>query len=347
MKIGIVTIYKGFNCGAYLQAYALYEFLAQQGHQVKFVKHTARKPFWEIVKSVSKRILLFQFQEIPFWIRFYSQLRKLQSRLETCSVNEAEEFDLIIYGSDEIWNIKKKSNCSNPILFGKYIHNKNKIAYAAALNGAVGCDFKQNEEIYSLIKPFVGLSARDKASQSTLADVFGVPAALVVDPTLLLDKQFYVKKAVEVDLPPRFILLYLYKKSLTDEGIVKKILDFSRENGIPLVSICNPLSWCDISIGLSPYEMLYAFHNASYVITNTFHGIMFSLIFEKNMVISGVHNTKVDEAVKFFCCQSRVIKENDVGLNNIVDSDPDFDGIKQAIETERMKSIAYLKKYIR
>lgn len=346
MKIGIVTIYKGFNCGAYLQSYALCEYLTQQGHQVKFIKHKARRPFISMVKAVLKRILLFKFREVSFWIRFYVKLQKLHRKIEICSIKDAEKFDLVIYGSDEMWNIRRKENYSNPILFGKYIHNVNKIAYAASVNGSLTSDFMKNDEVLNLINTFRGLSARDIDSQKILEEVSTMPVELVVDPTLLLDKQFYIDKEDKVVLPSEFILLYLYQRNLTEKGMKKRIIDFSKEKGIPIVSVCNPFCWCDISIGMSPFEMLYAFHKASYVITNTFHGIMFSAIFEKNIIISGIHNKKVEEAVKLFGYQERVVGADGAKITDISNVMPDYHVIEKSVKVWRQESIAYLKKYI-
>ena len=346
MQIGIITFYKASNCGACLQAYALCEYLSQRGHQVRFIEHNVLHPLKSMIKRVAKRIVFFRWKEIPFLLRFYRTIRKTHQKFDTCSMREAEDLDLIIYGSDEMWNIKRRISYRHPVLFGGGIRNENKIAYAAALNGSTTDDFINNEYVYDLIKSFKGLSARDSASQKTLREAFHMPVERVVDPTLLLDREFYLAKAQAVDaLPNRFILLYMYDVTSNDGDIVEKIKEFSKEKKLSVVSCYTPFPWCDQSIGVSPCELLDAFDKADYVITNTFHGIMFSTVFEKNFIISGVNNEKVKEAVSLFHYEGRVLAQAPDPISDIADNIPDYTVVRQIVAKERARSAAYLEAY--
>lgn len=342
MKIGIVTVYNGYNFGAYMQAYALSEYLTTQGHDVSFVKHHARNPYLNMVKNVATQTLSLKFADNSYCIKSYKGLKKARKNLKYTSLKDAENLDLVIYGSDEIWNIKRKRNYKAPLFFGELINKPRKISYAPSLNGAEEKDFAPFPNFVEKMQAFEGLSTRDEQSREVLEKVLKREVEIVVDPTMLLPVENYRKIEKEVSFGGKYILIYSYGKNFS-ETIIEGIKSFASNNGLKLVSVCCPLKWCDISIGLSPFEVLYAFDKAEYVIADTFHGLMFSMIFKKSFAIPSITSSKLKESVDLYGHYDRVLSEGKT-FDDIFGTPMDYDRIDSVINSVRQRSTEFLNK---
>lgn len=311
MKIGIVTVYKGSNYGAFLQAFALQSYLQKRGNEVWFIKHHARTPFLSVCKKVIVNMLHGKFFKIPFLVTQENKMRKARKLLKETNKKDIRNLDVIIFGSDEIWNIKRKKICKYPIFFGAGIHHDNKISYAPSVNMASIEDFNKSPRQIHALKELKRISVRDEYSKNIIGQVTGKDVQITLDPTLLMSGEFYRECMEPIKMEKPFILVYSYGTIKINEYVITKIVQYAHSKNLMLVSVMGHLDWCDYNIGVSPFEMLTYFNKAEFIITDTFHGAIFSLIFEKDFIVPAITSRKLDEVLRLFHIKERVVHEPD------------------------------------
>ena len=213
MKIGIVTIYRGTNYGAFLQANALRRYLADRGHDVFFVKHRARKPFLALCKRSIEAGMHMKLGNIPFYIQQYRELNRYGKVLKEIEMSKLSKLDMAFYGSDEIWNIKRKRIHKFPVFFGlKMPENVSKYSYAPSVNNSDEGEFSPYPECVEGIKSMKKISVRDEISKWVIDTVTGQDSLVVVDPTLLQKRSYYDKVASKEKFEGKNVLIYSYGK---------------------------------------------------------------------------------------------------------------------------------------
>ena len=192
--------------------------------------------------------------------------------IKTSSIHR--HYDAIVIGSDIVWG-----NTQSPFFdkfFGVKLHTNKKIAYAPSC-GEIS--YEQLSSIQQLgMKSINKFSARDKKTAELIKKVTNFDPIIVLDPTFLID---WSKYEIETEFN-NFILIYSYKGNLKE--MIIKAKEIAQETGKKIISVPNNLPWCDTSIQASPFEFLGFIKNADYVITDTFHGTVFSLIYRKKFI---------------------------------------------------------------
>lgn len=299
MKIGILTVPFNNNYGGFLQAFALKRVLESMGHKVMIINRrrnrtrTLRSILGDLLRCLhiledkQKKLSKYtdQFQKkylFPYTKKYYSS-----QELRDCV---KYQFDAVIVGSDQVWRYRYFTDWVDDF-FCNFLEGTNipHFSYAASM-GTDEMEYSQNKiEICSkLLKGFRAVSVREESSVKLLRDYFGVEnAQVVLDPTLLLDKQIYVDlfkdKYTKSERP--YIFTYILDDS---EEIKQSIEDFSHKMKMPVVNIkaqTGDISEIDV---IEPVEKwLSSIYYADYVITDSFHGTVFSLIFNKQFVVYG------------------------------------------------------------
>lgn len=255
MNVGILTV-NGFNCGSFLQGFALKRFIEKMDYKVYVINTMELQTF---IRRIGLTNPSFGFKKVFNCLSAWKKLN-MSSHLR--------HYDIVIVGSDVVWAKHKPD-----ILFGHKIKADKTIAYAPC------CGDTTYDELNSLqikdIKSMDILSARDENTAEMVKQVTGKKPPIVLDPTFIID---WKKYEIPTDRE-NYILVYSYT------GKPKKLriaaLELSRKTGKKIISVRNYISWCDTSIPVSPFEFLGFVKNADYVITDTFHGTIFSLIYRK------------------------------------------------------------------
>ena len=299
MKIGILTVPFNNNYGGFLQAFALKRVLESMGHKVMIINRrrnrirTLRSILGDLLrglhilenkqKKLSKYTNQFQKKYLhPYTKKYYSS-----QELKKCT---KYKFDAVIVGSDQVWRYRYFTDWVDDF-FCNFLEGTDipHFSYAASM-GTDEKEYSNNKiEICSkLLKGFRAISVREESSVKLLKDYFGVEnAQVVLDPTLLLDKQIYVDLFKEKYAKPErpYIFTYILDDS---EEIKQSIEDFSHKMNMPIINIkaeTGNISEIDV---IEPVEKwLSAIYYADYVITDSFHGTVFSLIFNKQFVVYG------------------------------------------------------------
>ena len=188
---------------------------------------------------------------------------------------------MLLSGSDQIWNPKIfPDGRFDPVFFGAFSH-KRKIAYAPSF-GIPRIPDGMEEELRTYLESFSHLSVRERQGQGIVRDITGKDVPVVLDPTLLLERTDWAAAARDGGAGRGYILCYCISRP---DALAPYIRRLAEETGLPVVQLCgvrqkvHPKARCIFSAG--PAEFLGLFRDAAYVCTNSFHGTVFSVQFQK------------------------------------------------------------------
>lgn len=294
MKIGIVTFYNASNMGAVLQAYALQCVLESNGHDVEFINYRKRYKFFVrnfIAKSprlaffkCKNEIRQFLFQYDTSFAKVLHVSKKEYHSYQDLK-NDNIDFDVVIAGSDQIWNFY---NVLEPFWLLDFVpkHIK-KISYAASMGQCrlipeLKTDFKK------ALSFFDAISLREKNGVEYVQQLFGTERSIyqVIDPTLLLAKENYIPIIEEPVVKEK---LCTYILTTLEKGHAEVLEKVEKHIGCKAFNMRNP-STCIYLSGhknkiLTPYQWLGYIKNADFVICSSFHAVVFSLIFHKPFIL--------------------------------------------------------------
>ena len=366
MKIGILSMQRIKNYGSFLQAFALKKTLEELGGQVEFIDYKIEPPKVNNNIQEKKISTLRRISMIPSKVfnKDYWRLRKLNANndfneryeefLKDLNIRseynyDTSKLDMLVIGSDEVFNCLQ----SNPDvgyskdLFGYSSKAKRLISYAGSFGttkleklGKYNC----KEEIAQMLKRFDDISVRDENSGEIIKELVHREPNYNVDPVFLYDFSDYIKD-VDVKLN-NYIVVYAYGGRITEEEQVE-IKKFAKKYNKKLVSIGTVQAFCDINIVLSPFELLAYIKNADFVITDTFHGSVFSIKYNKKFatIIRESNKQKLGDLLKRFDVYDRRV-EKISNLENVINKEINYTEVNKLIDGKIKDAKMYLKKNI-
>ncbi|HHI5408917.1 TPA: polysaccharide pyruvyl transferase family protein [Vibrio metoecus] len=367
MKIAILTQPLSNNYGGLLQAFALQYYLKTQGHDVLTIDFSSKNylSFWSGTKSVisnfiRKYILRRKIKSIfPIkdWqkckieqhtSRFTAEYIRTTQKIYT--IDEFEyiknyRFDAYIVGSDQVWRpIYSPGMAAFFLCFLNKYDNVKRIAYAASFGVDNTDEFRaeQIEEYASLLQRFDAVGVREESALELCYQKFGVQAEHVIDPTLLLDKDVYCDLVTNDNIPPSDgnMMVYVLDKAPEKQSIISEV---ARIRGLKPYSVMRD----DDGIYPPVTKWLRGFMDAEYIVTDSFHGVVFSIIFNKPFIAIGNHVrglARFTSVLNMFDLTDRLIFENEKITDNIINSEIDYSRVN-AIKSElKTKSQFFLKR---
>lgn len=336
-KIGIITFQNANNYGAVYQAFALKQTVEKLGHQVQVINYDS--PGMGL-KKVQQR----QFKE---FIDSYLNLTPAYSRKEEI---DTSGFDAVISGSDQVWNPRLTGNDMTYFLdFVK--EDVKKVAYAASI-GLNGDLFMEHKEVFEKYVPaFSGISLREDTHVPYIQSIVGEKEVIAsIDPSLLLTSKEYLDAfKIPDERGEEYIFVFSY-------ALDPKLYDFanmlSLKTGYKTVAI-SPYSAGSFIDGtkvmknVPPIEWLQLFNKAKLIITDSFHGMMFSIVFNKPFYAYTPNRSnvaRVKDVLKKLGLEDR--KLTNIRNANDVTYEVDFTNVNKILEAERQKSLEYLKKQL-
>lgn len=295
-KVGIMSMQRIANYGSFLQAYALRQLIEQQGHSVQFVDYHIGPSVVKdnadngnkYVRKLGKGLEIFRYKaplshKLAF-IRYKQSFggKYMPMLGVTGQMNYNPELDCLVIGSDEVFNcIQKNSNVGySPELFGKDNRAGKLITYAASFGNTTLKKLEQygkKDEIACLLKKFDAVSVRDMNSGSIVESLTGRTPVYHLDPVLTYDYIRCCDKIPEMNGNEKYLLLYAYSGRISEkEG--DWIAAYARKKNWKVYAIGGIQKCADRFIDCSPFEVLAYFKNAEEIITDTFHGSVFSII---------------------------------------------------------------------
>lgn len=282
MKIGILTWYYAFNYGARAHSYALYKVIQELGHDCVMI---AYHPTYAIKSNIDSSMGFTNRKKHPILVlRSLNRCRKFiedEKRFhKTHVVRNAEEIDnlrldVIILGSDEVFNINHP--CFSDLYYGVGIKTP-LISYAPSA-GQVPARLKLKYPIIESLNRMVSISVRDENTKELIKYNVDRKVELVSDPTLL-----YEFKDVTKGFPIKnYLLIYSFE---TYDNFQVQIKSYAKAHNLKIISLLNRIEWADYSMDMIDFDSwIVAFRYADVIVTDSFHGIVFSIKNKKNFVV--------------------------------------------------------------
>lgn len=347
MKIGILTHHFIANFGAFLQAYALQNVV--QGlfpqDEVKIINYIDFKHF--IINNGGWFRYYFRQETFKIWVQkiclpmsFYNARRKYMSLTSRCYTSRGINklgFDVIIVGSDEVWNFNDdKSN--SKIKFGIGLKPLKLISYAASIGNS-----KLYPEVPSYVKnglkKFSAISVRDSVGQKFVEQVIGKSPIKVLDPTFLIDLP-----TEKVNLPVKKYILFYYAEKLP-QIIAEQIFTYAQDHGMAVYGAGEGNKrYTAITINLTPFQWVWMFKHARFIITGTFHGAALSIENKKQFWVYLTQENrkiKVRDLLNMFEINDREIADS-FDFSKAVQSH-EIDYSKVGLQKKREESLEYLR----
>ena len=380
MKIAILTLPLNLNYGGIMQNYALQSVLSNMGHEVYTINLTipdAHLPFYKKPIAYSWRFIrkIWNRKSIVLWEQKINSDRKIIGSNIKKFIQEnitltkeypvdkknnefdKEQFDIVIVGSDQVWRIPYTYNRIK-IFFLDFIYDKRikKIAYSVSF-GTDEIEFSNEliRECGQLLKDFDLVTTREEYGVKMINNFYKWKCKdgpyNTLDPTLLLSKHNYLQ------LIPQYLRknkkgIFYYILDMTNEkqDIVNKI---ESEMGIGIFTMknMNSKSFDNIANRILPpiEEWLAAFENAEFVFTDSFHGCVFSIIFNKPFIVFANKNrglSRFTSILSKFNLQDRIIYDIESFNTKLLKTKIEWDEVNNILEIEKQKSLEILTKHI-
>lgn len=371
MKVGIISMQRVCNNGSFLQAYGLKKMIESLGHEVVFVDYHVGKP---VMKSKEERFkyLVFRFRNwaINLFINVKFLRFILPDKMKNIVVKRDEyrneylpllgvidkknyntKVDVLVIGSDEVFNCTQLNPevGFSPELFGYRANAGKIISYAASFGNTTYLKLAERnlvEELKRYFEKFASISVRDKNSYNVIETLAGIKAEINLDPVMMYDIMPTIR---DKEKRRNYIIVYAYRNRITCQE-AKIITAFAKKEGKNLISVSGEMEWCDEHFIGSPFEMLDLFRHADYVVTDTFHGTIFSVINRVKFVtlirnsVGGVYGNqeKLQDLLYRLRLGERSYSEIDGDFDSIIRKEINYDDVFEIIVRERQHTQEYL-----
>lgn len=354
MKIGIVTYHRTLNYGAVMQSLATRFILEEMGHKAYYVDYWPdyhRKLYKSF--SLSKLIRYCLKLSVSDAITYIKQSFWKKNRASSfylffndfvnpyCrSINEV--FDVVVYGSDQIWRKQGALGTYNPFYFGKNeIKAKRHISYAASM-GLLPETKEDEQKVKNLVSHLDKISVREEDLRQLLIKLGCSNVALSLDPTLLLSGEMWDKY-----LPTKpyngekYALLYVIKTNAFD---MTEVLNFTESKGLKLKVLQGYAITKETDTNLTtvdPSEFLRLIKNAEYIFSCSFHGLAFSIIYKKQFFASYVKNSGRAESLLNLIGASQRLLSPQVAIPQNIEA-IDYIDVQNRLASAKQESLRYL-----
>lgn len=363
MKILIITHSLRYNYGCILQNFALQTVLSQLGHDVITLKLRRKQTFFiyifSYLKYLCRRILGYNAYKplstnelnliCKHTDKFVHKYIKMSPRMYLINKKwvQNQKFDVIVVGSDQVLHPASYKNIEN--IYLDFINGVRKIIYA----GSFGTEQwiytrKQTYNCSNLIKDFIAVSSREKSGMYFFEDILNVKSELVLDPTLLLNQNIYISKTKKLKNNIGLVT-YILDTNEMKSTIVDKI---SKELLLPICkssneNMDNPYCTPNERIAHSVEDWLTSFKYADYIVTDSYHGTCFAIIFRKQFLVIANKKRGIDRfktLLSYFSLEDRLINNLSEITEQLIKSEIDYSKIEYELNILRNKSYSFLEK---
>lgn len=338
LKIGILTVNERINYGAILQTYALQTVLKKMGHEaILIVRPDLRGR--EMQKNYKNYLL--KAQNTQLFVNKYIPQIKVKSLPELNTSN----FDAIIVGSDQVWRGEMEGSAIENIssMFLDFVPKDSKckkVAYAASF-GISHWNFspKRTEHLATLAKQFDAISVREDSGVKLCRDYLGVNALHVLDPTMLLSTEDYIQDLHILDKSPsegKLLVYLLWHITPEKKAIIDTIA--LRKNWTSL--FVKKYDW-----KFSIEQWLRGFLDTNFVVTDSFHGCVLSIVFNKPFIAFGHKlggSERFTSLLKMFGLENRLIFSSPRMSEKLLEAAIDWEQVNKKLQELRNRSEGFL-----
>ncbi|MBR4621167.1 MAG: polysaccharide pyruvyl transferase family protein [Salinivirgaceae bacterium] len=346
MKVCIVTAYNNLNSGSYWQAFALGYILKNAGCEVYYYKcpsKGAKSSIRETIKNIWKKLHGLEFAEAIDYIKKIVLFRMSKGffTIVNPSGKKFNEINCFILGSDTIWNLDSEYYKHNkPIFWGDFFIGKKIISYAGSIANTNTELLLNNQEFSKSINQWAAISVRDRFTQDAFSRLTKKNVSLNCDPSLLLQECHY-KKFCQPQ-PGNYIFIYLFKPLSNKQN--ENIRKFADDNNLKVICGAQRKTFelSDKHIINSPNNFIRYMLGAKYVITDTYHGTLFSTNFNKQFVTINRNLKKANDYLSFLDLTNRIIN-TETNISEVIITPINYTQINQTINKIRHDSLSFLK----
>lgn len=377
MKICILSMQMVDNYGSVLQAYALKRIIENCGHQVEFIDilpnfnedellKDSRQIFEEDIENYHKMGILRQIKKIDKYIVYriqnkfnvfkqqemYKEFRKKFLNIE--EKNKNTHYDVCIIGSDEVFNCL----CDSPWgftsqLFGNVSQAERVITYAASC-GATKVEKLPNavvNKIQHSLDNMSTISVRDENTRVFVQKIAGEKKDIIqhLDPALL----YNFSENIEIDNGllkklGRYCIVYSYNNRIHDSDEIMEIKKICSEKQMNIITLGSPQMWTNNFLPVTPFVLLGLFAKAEFIITDTFHGTIFSAKLAKKfaVMVRPSNENKLNDLLKRLKIEHHKVN-NFCELSNVYEIENDIKKIDDILSKEMEKSVSYIQEMLR
>lgn len=313
MRIGIITFHRAHNYGALLQCFALKRYIESLGHTVNIIDYWPdyHRCTYQLLPDFSSLSLKSKIKSIVFFLMGINRILQRANGYKKFMVNHLGlsnniefksgellnqlEYDVIVYGSDQIW-----WNATLPefkgfdwVYWGQQPSKaKRKISYAPSM-GVVNFQDSEREMIKQMLRNFDSISVRENAVKNLFEGEFGTKASLVLDPVFLLDGRQWEALCERISLPfdvnEKFVLLYQLVSNEEACNLAERVSKYFNWRIIEIRGRVDALKFGNRYLQtICPLGFVKLVKHASFIVTTSFHGTAFSIVFEKQFLAAGM-----------------------------------------------------------
>lgn len=346
-RIGVLTYHKCINYGAYWQARSLVEGLRARGCNALLINHHswrvklaewkyALRPTWPTPVPFTDS-MLYAVKILKFFHAFAAM--PLSSRVSLDSPSKVDDYDLVVVGSDEVWNLNHRWYGGYPLFFGENVRASRLASYAASF-GNYDAKNGLEQQWKDRLRSFDAISVRDENSRRIIRDTLAIEPIVALDPCLQFPP--YTEGRWR---GPRVPFVVVYGNNFS-ERLSGEAHRWARERGYPLLSVGYRNEWADKQwLTAGPSAFVQAMARAEAVVTNFFHGCIFALRYERPFICetSSYRSIKLRSLMALVGAERRLVSPGTPGiaceatLGMPVESE-----ILQTVDDLRKKSSRYL-----
>lgn len=360
MKASVITMHRIYNYGSVLQTYATQKILEDFGFECEIIDYIspyrAKKPlFMEYPPSLEgkklKRIIYyaakipsFALKDITFggFIKKYIHLSKNQYITNDDILKAPPTADIYITGSDQVWNSKYNHGVDKSYYLNYAALGAKKIAFVSSFGKS---ELEENEinEIKPMLKTYSAISVREDSGVEILSEM-GIDSVCLIDPTLQIEKQDWMLLSSKRLIKDKYLLLFLLYNE--DNGATEYAVKIAQEKGLKVVKLSwelkKPEGVDKLFTHRKPQDFLSLFSNADFVVTNSFHGVAFSINLNRQFVFvpRSEFNDRIMSLLRKTGLENRVVKSGnylDISMQSI-----NYEPVNRILEEERKTAKRFL-----
>lgn len=373
MKIGLCACYDTYNYGSQLQSYASLITLQEMGHDVEIIKYKKKLTPGFIIKSVprifnssfiKRRKRIYHNKKLAKTNKLYSTIVSNRNHQFKQFINEnfqkyvsvsygyknlknnANKYQIIVVGSDQLWLPSGMASNFYNLMF---VPDKiKKVSFATSFGVSNIPEYQKKKTKYYLER-FNNISVREDAGKKIVENLTDKKAVVVVDPTMMLTANKWNEIIGDRFIKGKYIFCYfLGNKSEYRE----QVNEFAKKNNIKVMNLAYVDEYVESDDyfnnveNVGPFQFLNLIKNAEYIFTDSFHGSVFSIIFQKQFLIfdrfeyndNDSRNSRIDNLTKIFELEDRRYNGNIDAIFKAID----YKKVLYKLEIERRKTREFL-----
>ena len=361
MRIGILTFHCAINYGALFQTYGLQEKLKEMGHQVsvidyspEYLKRPYRLFFPERIIGHgfrgNLRMLVRECLAFPFRLKRNHLFQKFTEKhiclSDFTQQSFADHYDTLVIGSDQVWNTNITEGL-DPIYWGKdeKVQGVRHISYAASAGSINSLQQLTTRKIKQCLSGFTALSVREHSLADFLETVVEIKPQVVLDPVLLAGRAHYQKLCTAQKSTIPYLLLFTLSGNKEAQNVSKRIAKEKNIEWKEIISNNEVIKDLSVIRSASPENFLSYFQHAEYVVSTSFHGTVFAILFHKPFFVYCDNENigeRISNLLKMLHLSDRMLNA-DSHLESFDDTPINWDEVDKILEAKRKESMTFLK----